>query len=273
MKLKYVKVGALFGLHAGDDSVGVRVRLGTVVGELQFVIGVVRVGRVASIIGETGPPGVQLTPAVLGRGARTVAARMRAGLVPVSTAPPALTGVSQVGQVLTIVPGKWLNAPPAFTYAWQRCDLTGAACVPIAGATADSYTVTADDVGSTVVASIGAANPYGARNVSTAPTAAVGVAGAPSSTGAPTVSGSSSVGQTLTATTGAWSGAPTAFAYQWRRCAANGTGCVDVSGAAAATYAVTAADTGSTLRVVVTASNASGPALAISAATDVVAQS
>lgn len=86
----------------------------------------------------------------------------------------------------------------------------------------------------------------------------------------PTISGTATQGQTLTAAPGGWSDAPAAYAYQWQRCDGGGASCADVPGAAASTYAVTAADAGSTLRVRVTARNRFGAASAASAATGVV---
>ena len=95
-------------------------------------------------------------------------------------------------------------------------------------------------------------------------------AAAPQNTALPQISGTAKEGETLTASNGTWSNAPTSYAYQWRRCASDGTACGDITGATKQTYAVTAADVDHTLRVVVTASNADGKASATSNATDVV---
>jgi hypothetical protein len=98
---------------------------------------------------------------------------------------------------------------------------------------------------------------------------------APSNTAAPTISGSAVVGQTLTASPGTWSSDTTpTYAYQWQRCDKLGNSCAAITGAAAQTYVVQSADTGSTLRVEVTAKNASGSASATSAqSAEVTAQS
>jgi acid phosphatase type 7 len=90
----------------------------------------------------------------------------------------------------------------------------------------------------------------------------------------PTISGRPEDGQTLTASAGTWSGSlPIAYAYQWKRCTADGTSCGDLAGETAPTHAVTAADVGATLRVAVTASNAVGSSSAASAPTGVVSGS
>jgi hypothetical protein len=65
-------------------------------------------------------------------------------------------------------------------------------------------------------------------------------------------------GQTLTASAGAWDGNPTAFAYQWRRCNAAGSGCAAISSAASTAYVATTGDIGSTLQVAVTATGPGG---------------
>jgi chitinase len=64
---------------------------------------------------------------------------------PNNTALPTITGVAQPGQTLTASPGAWTGAPTGFLYSWQRCDLNGAACAPIADATAATYVVTEAD--------------------------------------------------------------------------------------------------------------------------------
>lgn len=89
----------------------------------------------------------------------------------------------------------------------------------------------------------------------------------PTALAAPTVTGTPQQGQTLTATTGTWSNAPTSYAYQWQSCDAAGTTCADIAGATAATYAVQPADVGKTLRVEVTATNGQGATQVPSAVT------
>ena len=58
----------------------------------------------------------------------------------------------------------------------------------------------------------------------------------PANQSPPIISGTAQVGQTLSASTGTWSGSPTSFAHQWRRCDSGGTGCADLPGAGASTY-------------------------------------
>jgi hypothetical protein len=60
------------------------------------------------------------------------------------------------------------------------------------------------------------------------------------------------------------------YTHQWRRCNTSGSSCSNVSGATGASYALTSADVGSTIRVRVTATNEAGSAWADSAATPVV---
>jgi hypothetical protein len=94
---------------------------------------------------------------------------------------------------------------------------------------------------------------------------------APVNTGEPKISGTAQEGQTLTATSGSWTSTTTlSYAYQWRRCNAQGNGCSNVGGADTSSYLVRAGDVGNTLRVRVTARNADGSAQSTSNQTDVV---
>jgi len=81
----------------------------------------------------------------------------------------------------------------------------------------------------------------------------------------PTLSGTAQQGQTLTATAGLWTAPDARFTYQWQDCDAAGANCVDVAGATSQTYAVTPADVGKTVHVVVKATNRFGAANAPSA--------
>jgi glucose/arabinose dehydrogenase len=90
----------------------------------------------------------------------------------------------------------------------------------------------------------------------------------PENVAAPDVSGISRVGNTLTASNGTWTGSePLEFSYQWLRCDVSGDPCVPIPAATEAAYTLTPADFGSSIRVVVTATNAVGSALATSTPT------
>lgn len=88
--------------------------------------------------------------------------------------------------------------------------------------------------------------------------------------GRPAISGTAAVGQTLTASTGAWINNPTGYTYAWARCDAATINCTLIPGATARTYVLTAADGGFTIRVRVTARNARGSGVAISLPTRIV---
>jgi len=85
----------------------------------------------------------------------------------------------------------------------------------------------------------------------------------PVNTVAPVVSGTATYGQTLSTTTGTWTGVPASFsyAYQWQRAGSN------IGGATGSTYQLVQADVGNAIRCVVTATNLGGSTAANSNAT------
>jgi hypothetical protein len=82
--------------------------------------------------------------------------------------------------------------------------------------------------------------------------------------GSPQVFGDPAQGQTLSASTGTWTRAPTGYAYQWERCSAAGTSCTAIPGASSPAYTAVAADDYHQLAVLVAASNADGSTSALS---------
>jgi len=195
---------------------------------------------------------------------------------PANVSPPSISGLTQDGEILTADPGTWTGTDPIrYAYQWRRCDEAGQSCGDIAGATAQTYAATGADVGSTLEVRVTASNHLSASATS-APTQTVAPA-PPVNRSAPLVTGAAQVGQTLSATTGSWSGTqPISYSYQWLRCDPLGEACAPIPGATADTYAPVSGspfqggDAGATLRVAVTASNAAGAAVATSAATEAV---
>lgn len=74
---------------------------------------------------------------------------------------------------------------------------------------------------------------------------------APTNTVAPAITGTAQEGQTLTCSTGTWTGSPT-YTYQWKR---NGN---NITSATNSTYTLVTADVGQSIKCTVTATNAVG---------------
>ncbi len=107
-----------------------------------------------------------------------------------------------------------------------------------------------------------------AARTRTPPTSPSGTGRAPTSIGAPTIKGSAKRNAMLTASLGRWGGSPApTLVPAWQRCDAHGTKCAPIARATASTHRVIVADVGHRLRVAVTATNASGTAIARSAVT------
>jgi hypothetical protein len=265
-----LQIGRPRDLGAGAGSFDVPLTMRTFGLRTEMHIAAFRVERVLGVVTAVGEPGRRLALPTMTRLAKIVAGRMSAELAPRNVAPPTIAGAPIVGQSLSATAGTWTRSPSAFTYQWQRCDVAGANCASIAGATGETYTVAELDVGATLRVGVSVRNTAGVASAVSAPTSVVAAAGVPANTSAPTISGAAQVGQLLTAGTGSWNGAPTSFAFQWLRCNAGGGSCTDIVGATSGTYVPVAADLGTTIRVVVTATNGSGSVSADSEATAVV---
>jgi SPRY domain len=164
---------------------------------------------------------------------------------PVNTVIPNVIGTPTEGRTLTTSNGAWSNNPTSYAYQWFRSPSTA-----IPGATAITYVLTSADVGQTIYAKVTATNAGGAATAQSNTTPLIAM-GAPTNTVAPVVTGTATQGQTLTTTSGTWTGSPT-FAYQWYRAT------TVISGATATSYVLQAADVGSTIHCKVTATNVGG---------------
>ncbi|HEX2391638.1 MAG TPA: S8 family serine peptidase [Solirubrobacterales bacterium] len=186
-----------------------------------------------------------------------------------ATAP--LTAAPQPGQVLARGQGAWTGSSPLSLSAvrWYRCNPDGSACAQVGSSW--KYAVQPQDSGFAIKLAVTFSDPEGSTVAAAPLTEPVGGStappAAPTSASPPAISGIAEEGELLSASTGTWSGSPTAYGFQWRRCDSNGANCAPIAGATGQAYSLAAADVGSTLRVAVTASNAGGAATAESAPT------
>jgi hypothetical protein len=69
--------------------------------------------------------------------------------------------------------GSWINSPSGYAYRWQDCDGSGNSCTTITGATKDTYTLQASDVGHTMRSVVTATNAGGSTPAISAQTEVV----------------------------------------------------------------------------------------------------
>lgn len=113
-----------------------------------------------------------------------------------------ITGTATIGSTLTTVPGSW-TAGTGFSYQWR------ADGVPIAGASAKTFTVGSAQAGKAItVAVTGTLSGYQTMTRTSSPTSKV------LARSTPTISGTAAVGFTLTAKPNAWTSG-TSFSYAW----------------------------------------------------------
>jgi hypothetical protein len=86
----------------------------------------------------------------------------------------------------------------------------------------------------------------------------------PTNSTVPVLTGVPRTGDTLSATTGSWTGSPTSYSYQWQRSLTSGGSLVDIAAATSSTYVVSEFDVGYYIKVSVTATNGIGASSATS---------
>jgi outer membrane protein assembly factor BamB len=177
---------------------------------------------------------------------------------PVNLAPPSLTGLPQVGKLLTADRGQWSNNPTSYVYQWLSCDASLNTCNAIGAATGSTYVVRPGDIERRLKARVVATNDGGDSAAAFSNATDPVLTPIPGNRVVPTISGKAQQGQILTAAPGNWSNNPTGYAYQWERCIFASLFCMAIVGATSTTYPVGSADVGATLFVRVVAANAGG---------------
>jgi hypothetical protein len=103
-----------------------------------------------------------------------------AGTGVANTAPPTVSGTAQQGQTLTADKGTWTGTEPiTYTYAWQRCNSSGAQCRNIGGTNRTTYTVQKADVDHTLRVQVTAKNAAGSKSATSVATALAKASAAP----------------------------------------------------------------------------------------------
>jgi hypothetical protein len=94
---------------------------------------------------------------------------------PRNTSLPGISGPARVGRTLKLSNGSWSGSlPMTFSYQWRRCSTTAASsCVPISGATANTYSPTSADIDLYIRATVTASNAGGTGSATSNPTALV----------------------------------------------------------------------------------------------------
>jgi PASTA domain len=87
---------------------------------------------------------------------------------PVNTEKPQIKGNPNIGQPLTAGDGTWSDTAATFARQWQSCNAGGAQCTDIAGATGQTYTVSASDLGRTIRVVVSATNSGGTAQAESA---------------------------------------------------------------------------------------------------------
>lgn len=93
--------------------------------------------------------------------------------LPVNNDLPTIAGTPEEGQSLAEHNGSWSNGPTSYEYQWERCNTSGASCAEIVGATAQSYSLTAADVGATIRVRETAKNGEGSGSPATSEATAI----------------------------------------------------------------------------------------------------
>lgn len=200
-----------------------------------------------------------------GAGSAFVLSAVVAATLPANSSLPLVAGRPLFGTKLAATTGTWTGSTPmTYAYAWQS-SADGTTWAGI-GVVTSTYTMTPSVAGRQVRVAVTASNAAGATTAYSTATGAI--AAVPSNTAGPRLSSSiPKLGDTLTGTSGSWSGSPApAYTYQWQysdTCAS----WANIAGATSVSYVVSRAVVNDCLRLVVTACNSAGATTSASGST------
>jgi hypothetical protein len=170
------------------------------------------------------------------------------GLVPTNTLEPSISGTAAASQTLTRTTGSWLGYPASYSYATKWY----ADGVEISGQTGSTLALTAAMAGSVITCTVVATNSAGSSDPETSSNS-LGPITSPPVAVAVAITGGSAVGDDLTLTTNTWYGYPLpTFSRKWY------ADDVEISGAIALSFTLTAAEEGDLVKCIVIASNIHG---------------
>lgn len=207
-------------------------------------------------LGNGATPNVEIRAVneIAGAGAWSSVKTVTTYTAPANTVAPSISGGTTQGATLTAAAGTWTGTPtPTIAGQWR---VNGS---DVSGATGSTFSTSSLAVGDVVTYRETATNVVSAVSATSSGVTLTAPDAAPVNTVLPAISGDDTVGSTLTATAGTWTGSPTpTYAYQWR---ANGS---NVSGATSSTFATTLLSAGDVVTCRVTATNIAGSASATS---------
>ena len=190
-------------------------------------------------------------------------ARVPAVVTLTNSVSPVVSGAWTVGTTLSTTNGTWTTAG-TFTYLWQSSSDNSTWATAAGSSQVSSYVVLAGDSGKYLRVQITNTTTSGAGIAYSASRSKVG---SPYNTALPTISGTLRIGSVQTVTTGSagWDNSPTSQSFQWQS-STNGISWINIGGATTSTYAPTFDLANQQIRAAVTAANAVGSALVVTAA-------
>jgi hypothetical protein len=190
---------------------------------------------------------------------------------PLPLSRPGISGTFRVGEKLSGDTGVWSGGGTiSYAYQWYRCNLRGAKCSTLRGATRSTYTAVAADAGHTLALSVHAADSTGTATAYSSLVGLVAPAAGPLAARAqPLLDGVPAAGRELRVGEPVLTGKAASTAYSWLRCTVAVRSCAAIAGADKAAYTVTTADSGHALVAAVATTAAGERLVTLSAAATV----